>query len=158
MFRSQAVSFLSLVLLVAAGCGSGSDRVAVYPVSGTITFDGAPMVGGGSIAFIPTGNQKGKAPGGEIDDEGNYVLNTYAEGDGALLGGFRVVITQAVAEEPEPTPDGVAPPESKQALPEKYVIPVIYSDFIKSPLAATVEAKKNEINFDLTRRAAVAAE
>ncbi|MDB5392098.1 MAG: hypothetical protein JWM11_7744 [Planctomycetaceae bacterium] len=124
----------------------------VYPVSGNITFEGEPMAGGGSITFIPTGNQPGKAPGGEIDDTGHYVLSTYGQGDGAIAGGFRVVITQATSEEPEATPDGVAPKQSNNALPEKLFIPAIYSDANKSPLNATVETKSNEINFQLKRQ------
>lgn len=113
------------------------------------------MVGGGSIAFVPIGTSaesKGKAPGGQIDDSGNYVLSTYTEGDGSIAGEFRVIITQETAEEMESTPDGTAPPtQSQQAVPEKLMIPVIYSDFTNSPLKATVEAKGQEINFDLKR-------
>lgn len=127
--------------------------MTVYPVSGTVTFEGEPMRGSGSIAFIPTGDQPGKAPGGEIDDEGNYILNTYVPGDGAIAGEFRVVINQVTVDEPEAAPDGAAVPVAQKALPEKYFIPAIYSDFKQSPLKATVERKKNQIHFDLKRQA-----
>ena len=66
-----------------AGCGS-SDDVKVYPVKGRVTFAGKPMAGGGSIAFIPTTNQTGKAAGGQIKDDGTYELTTNTPGDGSM--------------------------------------------------------------------------
>jgi hypothetical protein len=147
----------SVLLFTTLGCGS-SDRVQVYPVTGTITLDGEPMKGGGSIAFIPTGKDPGKAPGGEIDESGNYVLSTYAEGDGSMAGSFRVVISQVTAEEPLPTPDGTPPPPPAVGLSQKYFIPGIYSDTANTPLKATVEESGNEINFELKRSAGEAAQ
>lgn len=152
----STAGLVSLLLITAFGCGS--DKVSVYPVSGTITLDGEPMKGGGSIAFVPTGKDAGKAPGGEIDEEGNYVLNTYASRDGSMAGSFRVVISQVIAEEPEATPDGSPPPVQKAALSPKYFIPAIYSDVKNTPLKATVETSENEINFDLKRSAGEAAQ
>jgi hypothetical protein len=146
----RMAGLVSLLLITAFGCG-GSDKVKVYPVSGTVTFDGEPMKGGGSIAFVPTGKDAGKAPGGEIDENGNYVLNTYVEGDGAMAGSFRVVISQVTSEEPESTPDGTPPPKQSAGLAQRYFIPAVYSDFANSPLKATVEESANEINFDLKR-------
>lgn len=156
MFQLRTAGLVSFLLLATLGCG-GSDRVRVYPVSGTVTLDGQPMKGGGSIAFFPTGKQVGKTPGGEIDDSGNYVLNTYGEADGAMAGPFRVVISQVTANEPEPTPDGTPPPQQSNALPAKDFIPLIYSDAQNSPLTATVDESPNEINFDLKRSAGTTA-
>src|SRR6218665_4068632 len=62
---------LALGLFLLAGC-SKSDRTEVYPVSGKVLYDGKPMEGGGSIAFVPTGKGTGKAPGGIIDPQGDY--------------------------------------------------------------------------------------
>jgi len=154
MFRQSWLALLPIVLSVMCGCGGESFKI--YPVSGSITFEGEPMAGGGSIAFIPIGessDKRGKAPGGSIDDSGNYILSTNAENDGSMVGEYRVVIVQETVEEPEATPDGTAPAESTSALPEKLIIPAIYADFNASPLKATVEAKTNEINFELKRQA-----
>jgi hypothetical protein len=151
MFQFKASSLACLVIIAVVGCGSSNERMRVYKVSGTVNFEGEPMQGGGAITFVPTGTQQGKAPGGEIDDSGNYTLNTYVEGDGAVPGSYRVVIAQVTAEEPEATPDGTPPPVAQKALPEKFFIPTIYADFSKSPLKATVEDNENAIDFNLKR-------
>jgi len=144
-----------IVTAVAIGCGP-SDDVQVYPVKGQITFNGKPMVGGGSIAFYPINGQAGKAPGGLIKEDGAYELTTYAEGDGSMPGDFRVVIVQVTVQEGAPTADG----EKVRAAPISTVaegdrIPAIYSDPYNSPLTAKVEAKDlNELNFTLERQPA----
>lgn len=146
-----------LILLCCLGCGS--DQLRVYPVSGKISFDGKPMEGGGSIALIPTGTETGKAAGGIIDEDGNYTLSTYTEGDGSIPGQFRVIITQTAVDEPEATPDGTAPTESVPFLSADKLIPAIYSDFKASPLIVDIKAEKQQgINFDLKRDVAAGNE
>lgn len=148
---------ICLALLICMGCGS--DQLRVYPVSGKISFDGKPMEGGGSIALIPTDGQNGKTAGGIIDEEGNYTLSTYADGDGSIPGKFRVIITQTAVEEPEATPDGQAPRESVPFLSQEKLIPAIYSDFQKSPLTVEIKTEKQEgVNFDLKRDVAAGKE
>jgi hypothetical protein len=151
--KGRAVWLNLLVLITAAGCGP-SDDVEVYPVRGRITFNGKPMVGGGSIAFYPLGSQAGKAPGGLVNEDGTYGLTTYTDGDGSMPGEFRVVIVQVTVKEGAPTADGVkAPAAAIPTVSEADRIPAIYSDPYNSPLTATVEAKElNEINFDLARQ------
>lgn len=143
-----------LSLVIFSGC-TNSDQVPVYPVRGTIRLEGKNMPGGGSIAFIPVENRNGKTAGGQIGEDGRFVLTTYVTGDGSMEGYFRVVITQAVTVEPrEPIPDGQPIPEGANAgamVPPEFCIPAIYSDPSKSPLRATVEPRSNEINFDLQR-------
>ena len=136
------------VLAAASGCGGPK----VYPVRGTITFEGKPMKGGGAIAFMPLQQQEGKAPGGEIGEDGSYELTTHSPGDGSMPGEFRVVISQVTEREPENSEDGqkVARPR-ELSLPAADRIPTLYGDPYNSPLTATVEARDNELNFDLKR-------
>lgn len=141
------VAFALFLLSFSGGCG----RIPVYPVRGKITFEGQPMKGGGSISFMPMNDQPGKAAGGEISSDGSYVLMTHRPGDGSMTGQFRVVIAQVTENEPERSPDGSAPKKS-QSLPKEDRIPTIYADPQNSPLTATVEAKDNELNFDLKRQ------
>jgi hypothetical protein len=139
-----------VVICAVLGCGD-SGRVPVYPVQGKVTFNNRPLVGGGSIAFVPLGNQAGKTAGGEITADGKYELTTYGPGDGSMTGEFRVVITQVTEREPERTPDGKKAAQPTQVVGQADRIPAIYSDFQKSPLRAKVEAKSaNEIDFVLT--------
>ncbi len=151
MSKNLAITFS--LLMTIAGCGSGSNVPPVYPVSGLVTFDGKPMAGGGSIAFIPLGGQTGKTAGGTIDKEGRYTLSTHGEDDGSMAGEFRVVITQEVVGEPESVPDGSGlTPKPVESVPAAERIGKVYSDYDKSPLTANVEAKSfNEIDFAIPR-------
>jgi hypothetical protein len=143
---------VAVVLAVSLGCGDG--QVSVYRVRGKVTFEGKPMAGGGSIAFVPLGDQAGKTAGGEIAADGTYELTTYKPGDGSMAGEFRVVITQVTEREPDPTRDGERPGTSITVVGKADRIPAVYSDAQNSPLTATVEAKSlNELNFDLKRNA-----
>ncbi|VTS05563.1 hypothetical protein [Tuwongella immobilis] len=142
------VAVLSLALL--SGCSS---EIPVYPVSGKVTLEGKPMMGGGSIAFIPLDNQPGKTAGGEIAADGTYSLTTNVPNDGCMTGKFRVVITQVTEQEPESTPDGEKPIRKAQTVvPMSERIGRIYADHRQSPLTAEVQAQSaNELNFDLKR-------
>jgi hypothetical protein len=131
------------------GC---SGQTPVYPVKGTITFEGKPMKGGGSIAFVPVGDQKGKTAGGEIGPDGSYQLMTHKPGDGSMAGDFRVVITQVTEHEPERTPDGKAPAKGGTSLDAADRIPANYGDHQKSPVTTKVEPKSNTLDFDLKRQ------
>lgn len=141
----------TLALLLSSGCSSD---FPVYPVRGKVMFEGKPMVGGGSISLVPLASMEGKTAGGEIAPDGTYTLSTYTDGDGSIVGEFRVVINQIVVVEPKGTSseeETLAAPTS--AVPEADRIPAIYSDPQNSPLRAKVEAKSpNEIDFQLLRK------
>lgn len=106
------------------------------------------MAGGGSISFVPMASQKGKTAGGTIAADGTFTMSTYAEGDGAMAGQFRVVITQSVWDEPvnegdsDATPGAVAKPV--ETVPKEGRIPAIYSDMQNSPL--TIEVLPGDVN------------
>lgn len=69
------------------GCG-GSD-FSTADVSGTVTLNGQPVTGG-TIMLTPiaTGDSKlpGKGAAGRVQKDGSFVLTTYEEGDGAIIG------------------------------------------------------------------------
>ncbi|MGN6135531.1 MAG: hypothetical protein ACTHOU_13675 [Aureliella sp.] len=149
-------ALVGLTVLVGSGCTSG-DRIEVYPVQGKVSFAGKPMSGGGAIAFVPIGDQRGKAAGGMIDQSGAYTLTTFEPGDGSMSGEFRVIINQTVFDEPETNVDSDAGASKEDGavatVPKADRIPLIYSDPTNSPLTAKVEAKSlNEIDFALQRR------
>lgn len=76
------------------GCGSGDSGPALFPVSGTITVDGAPLAGAG-ISFRPDVGKGNKfaefIPSGTADDQGEYELVTAAR-KGAPPGWYKVVV------------------------------------------------------------------
>jgi hypothetical protein len=144
--------WLAVCLPLAAALGCSSE-FPVYPVQGRVNFEGKPMVGGGSISFVPLKEQEGKTAAGEIAADGSYRLTTNVDGDGSMPGEYRVVIVQQVDQEPQRTGDGeealVIPAST---LPVADRIPAIYADPTKSPLRATVEAQsENKIDIELKR-------
>jgi hypothetical protein len=136
----------SVVLaLTVSGCG-GDGRLPTAPVSGTVTFESAP-VPTGSLLFVPEGG--GPSAQGNLDAEGHYTLGTYTTNDGAILGRFKVLITAFTQPSggpglPEDAIKGDAAPIS--------LIPEIYGDLEKSGLTATVVKGRNTIDFALEKK------
>lgn len=146
---------LSAVALICSGCGGSSAKVAgVVPVTGVVTFQGAP-VQGASVTFYPDG-PGGRAAAGTTDAQGKYQLTTLNANDGATPGKYKVMVSKmetsglgATMTQEEQTKyleqHGSPPPtETKNVLPQQY------SDVTATPLTATVaDGDKNEFNFDL---------
>ena len=146
--RPMAIS--AVALLVAASLTGCDTFNSLYPVRGRVLFNGKPMMGGGTISFIPVNEQGGKGAGGEIAEDGTYQLTTSKPGDGCRPGEYRVMIHQSTSREPQPTPDGTKAPEQIWTVSPAERIPLVYSDPVMNTLTATVEAKSsNEIDFDL---------
>jgi hypothetical protein len=144
-----ALLLLSVTLLAVAGCGG----TKVYPVSGQINFKGKSMAGTGGITFVPLVQKEGALmAGGEVAADGTYKLTTVKPGDGAMVGEYRVVITQVTVVEPKPVADGEKAPAIVAALTPDQLIPAIYGDHATSPLTATVKAENNTINFELPHK------
>jgi hypothetical protein len=121
-------------LLLLAGCGE--NRMKTARVSGTITYKGKP-VPQGSIMFQP---QSGPAATANISN-GKYVLKTYRDGDGAVLGSHKVTVISLEDQ-------SARLPEERNPLPPP-IVPLKYNFPDKSGLTATVEDKANIIDFDL---------
>jgi hypothetical protein len=134
-----------VLALTVLGCG-GNGRLPTAPVSGTVTFESAP-VPTGSLLFVPEGG--GPSAQGNIDAEGRYTLGTYTTNDGAILGRFKVMITAFT----QPT-GGTGLPEDAikgDAAPIS-LISEVYGDLENSGLTATVVKGKNVVNFDLEKK------
>lgn len=76
------------LLLVISGCGSG-EQFPLTPVSGTVVCEGKP-VAKALVYFEPvrTGDSAeiGKQGFALTDDQGKFVVSTYGESDGAVVG------------------------------------------------------------------------
>ncbi|MCA9075988.1 MAG: hypothetical protein KDA93_13255 [Planctomycetaceae bacterium] len=84
------------LLLSVAGCGQSQFEMA--DVEGTCTCDGVPMPMG-MLVFTPVKppnltndkvHELGKPAHGEIQEDGSFVLSTYGNEDGAVVGKHRV--------------------------------------------------------------------
>jgi hypothetical protein len=149
--------FLLIVVTAVYGCGSAdlSSPVPVYPVRGTVTYQGEPVVGA-DVTFINA--ESDYSAFGRTNDAGEYQLTSFSANDGAAEGRYAVTIAKIVA----PTTSTVAdveseayqPPgfnESTDPVPTKSSVPAKYQSQETSGLIAVVNAKdSNQINFDLT--------
>ncbi len=64
----------------------------------TVTQDGAPLAGA-HVALVPSDGGKDWMAVGETDASGKAVISTYGQAQGAPLGKYKVVITQAEVDE-----------------------------------------------------------
>lgn len=135
MTKGSAAAVLAFILMV--GCSSAPEGPTLYPVTGTVTFDGTP-VAEGRIQFRKTeGDQQ--AFSSEIKD-GKYALEAEA-------GNMKVEI---LASRPTGKFDTSNPDEPPQPVGEMY-IPARYN--AESSLTADVKPDAdNVIPFELTAR------
>lgn len=146
---SQLIKLLCLLALI-GGCNHNS-RLDVAQVKGRVTYRGQG-VSKATVVFIPSDDAVEKAkkmrPYAYADNDGNFEIGTYKEGDGAPPGKYRVIILVAgtapatggkdrPAGEPEPTPGKTLsiPP----TLNQKYSTPET------SGLQVTVENGENNL-------------
>ncbi|NMC21707.1 MAG: carboxypeptidase regulatory-like domain-containing protein [Thermogutta sp.] len=148
---------IALVGIVLGGaCNRGASKPKTYPVTGTVTMNGQPVVGA-TVTFTPKeppapGQAGPQAAGGVTDEQGRYQIGTFAKGDGALPGEYLVSVTKY--EGVAPTGGGGSEEEYRPPLPgeetpvPKNVLPPQYANPSTSGLSFKVEAKDN--TFDIT--------
>lgn len=142
-FAAPAVAAGLAVLL--GGCGGGDDRDTAT-VHGKVTYNGAPLPGGG-VTFVPVSGEGattgGKPAAGTINPDGTYTLTTYEDGDGAVIGKHHVGVSP-----PPPPGAGAEAPEGTHAAPTP---PSPFAGLKPTTEEVEVKAGDNEINIELTK-------
>jgi hypothetical protein len=147
MYRNSgfmAAAFLVAAAVVAAGCGGGAKTA---PTSGRITYKGKP-VAKAHVSFTPVEGDR-RAATGLTDDDGRYTLETFAPGDGALVGHYRVSIIARGPDRP-PRPGEMGSGMPGEMMPGDPVIPTKYFAPDSSGLTFEVKPGKNQADFELT--------
>jgi hypothetical protein len=152
--RRVAAAFAGMGLaLLVLGCGDDTGLAKRYPVSGTVTYNGAP-VAKGTINFVVV-SDTGRAATGAIEN-GRYALTTATQGDGALPGSYKVTVisqdidTAALTAESKGGQFHHGSPEFIKATKNaKNLVPPKYKLADTSDLKAEVKAETNTLNFDL---------
>jgi mannose-6-phosphate isomerase-like protein (cupin superfamily) len=119
--------------------GSG-DAPKTVPIKGRVLFDGQPLAGA-SVTFMP---EKGRPATGVTNAKGEYELTTFAKGDGAPPGVYKVSIKAQAAGQAAPGATAKGPPTGARPA-----IPAGYSDPATSPLRADVRPGPNAFDFNL---------
>lgn len=121
------------------GCGGGGPSMG--RVSGTVKLDGKPLTKG-TVTFIATDGKNPNATGA-IDSSGKYTLQTTEPGDGAVVGSYKVAISDTDTAALNTAMPGMPAPVQKSAVPKSYL------DAGTSGLTATVTTGSNTKDFDL---------
>ncbi len=104
--------------LLLTSCGDG--RLPVYPVTGSVFYEGKPAVGA-VVTFHPADkDDKTLLPNGTVQDDGTFELTTYEMGDGIPEGEYNVVIYW---EKKAPKKGGDDDEAPAQLLPRRYLKP-----------------------------------
>ncbi len=94
MVRKNHLIF-SALLAAAVGCGDGIDKKPVALASGKVMCQGRP-VANASVLFNPVTQGKsalaGKQAYANTDANGEFVLSTYGDRDGAVVGKHKVIV------------------------------------------------------------------
>jgi hypothetical protein len=149
--RCLSIAARLLVLLPILFTACSQQRPAAS-VKGTVTFDGKPLRFG-SVVFVPT--EQGSTAQANLKSDGSFVLTTYQEGDGAVIGRHQVMIVALASEGALPSEeldDQTRFSRTGEPLPLESVIPEIYGDYRRSGLTANVVAGENTIEFALVSK------
>ena len=118
-------------MLAVAGCNRGP-RVA--PVSGVVKFKGQPL----EFGAVMTQPAQGQPARGMIQSDGSFVLSTFDEGDGAIVGTHKVRVSCYEAQR-----DGMQATEGEVSL-GKLLIPRKYTLYDQSGLSLEVPKDGND--------------
>jgi hypothetical protein len=108
--------------LLAAGCSKAPpERVPVFPVQGTITFKGQPIVGG-VVALHPKNDAQSQGapltPHGNVGPDGTFAITTYDRADGAPEGDYVLTVSWY-----KPVKKGADVASGPNVIPPKYGSP-----------------------------------
>jgi hypothetical protein len=140
---------LPLAACFVAGCSSAVDYGDTGKISGRLTMDGTPMEAGTGVTFMEP--MKGFLALGLTDAEGNFVVNTFNEGE-MPVGKYQVSIAPP---DPNTAEWEKLTPEQKFDRPEpkaKRVFPKRYLDLKTSKLEYDVKKGENKFDIDLNSK------
>jgi uncharacterized protein YfaS (alpha-2-macroglobulin family) len=139
----------AVTLVVILGCSS-SDAPKTFPVTGSVAFNGQPVVGA-AVSFIPE-KENAKMATGVTDKDGKFQLSTNAINDGAVAGPHKIIVVKseggggaAKVEKWDPNVDiskkyVEMKDANKLSGDVKLVLPAKYASLDSTPLQETVKA------------------
>lgn len=172
----KRVFALMLAATMLVGCG-GPSNPPTEPVSGTVTLDGEP-VEGAVITFVPD-DSANQAAVARSQEDGSYELTTFASGDGAMAGTYKVQVMKMTLPEGGHNPYGEGESQTSDEIEEmsqedelaameaaysatdakgsgkeekaKNLLPEKYAKAASSGLSYTVEPGGGTFNIEMTK-------
>ena len=86
-----SAGFAVLLSVGMVGCGDADGLDGVIPIRGTVVYQGKPLENG-EVRYLPLDRSDGRVARGPIDSRGRFRLTTLQNGDGAMPGGYRIVV------------------------------------------------------------------
>lgn len=95
--KHPARSISALAIFIAATCSGCDDgwKASTYPATGSLLINGEPAENA-LVQLISDGTEvdvRNSRPWAIVQPDGSFILSTYARGDGAPAGDYRVIIT-----------------------------------------------------------------
>lgn len=132
---------LAMVLpALVIGCG-GSGGPEMATVTGKVTYQGKPLTKG-TISFISTDPSRSNA-NSVIGPDGSYSLQTTNPGDGAVVGDYKVIVSDVDPNSLNTAAPGEPVKKQERLIPEKYENPD------SSGLTRKVESGRNTFDIAL---------
>jgi hypothetical protein len=140
--RRLPIAALAMALIGLTACDSGPK---VFPVTGKVINKGKGSVkdlAGYNVQFRST-TDPADMPGGAIEEDGSFIVYTYAGVGGKVVPGVKAGTYQVCIQ--PPPPEGGAQP--------KLVIPRRYTQFETANLQFTINSEPNNITIEVDRDA-----
>jgi hypothetical protein len=134
-------SLLFLTITI-TGCGGSTRKgwTATVPVKGKVTYKGEP-VAEAQVTFHPASTGGGSEIPGAFaltDAQGNFVLRTFGDADGAAPGEFVVLVTKTIDENAPAPGTGTKSGGPRKEPKFKSLLPGFLGDAKTSPLRVTI--------------------
>lgn len=124
---------LIFTVLAVGGLSCGSSGPTLFPVSGSVMFEGQPAEGATVILEPVDGGLETSKPSGTVAADGSFTVSTYPHGNGAPAGEYTILISWYAD-------DARQLENPKNKLPDKY------ADAATTPLPKVkVQSGNNEI-------------
>jgi hypothetical protein len=138
-FSHMGIAAGVLVLVwgaVSLGFGRGRpERLAVYPVTGSLLVGGQPAAGA-TIVLHPQDPSLSARPRATVEPDGSIIVTTYEPGDGAPAGEYKATVEWRRPVEGQVTGDDSLPPPN--------VLPAAYASPRTTPVTLIIEEGENE--------------
>jgi len=153
--QKPTLVFLSLLVLSATLAGCGPQKPETVKVRGLVSLDGKP-VEDATVGFTP--KDGGRPAMGTTDASGQFLLTTFAPGDGAIVGTHTVTVSkirstgQQVDASTVPAGSNAMPlsgPATPGGIKIEWVVPPKYADPKTSGFTVDVKRGMEPIKLEL---------